>query len=327
MMQIPKNLQNCINCSACTKKCDFLSKYNLNLVDFYNTKNLAYSCFLCDVCTQVCPANINGVEISLYLRAKKPKKFTYLNFSKQSPFKSPYIYANNSLKHSKEIMFFGCNFVGYFPKTTQFLIKLLEKYGIDFSIDCCGKPLYGANLEFNKTKNHLKNLFFKKGVEKIITACPNCYYFFKNNYEFKDIEILSIYSKLENLGLMTNIKEKINLFFPCPDKFQKEIFEIFKKYINFENPFKKVNCCGMGGLAKKDEPGIYQDAIKMIKEKNAENVYTYCATCAGNFQKNSIKNVKHLTSEFLGIHETPNTNYLKNIVKFKFYKRSGNESR
>ncbi|ASM35264.1 succinate dehydrogenase/fumarate reductase iron-sulfur subunit [Campylobacter sputorum subsp. bubulus] len=321
-MQIPRNLQNCINCSACTKKCEFLTKYELNLADFYNRPDLAYSCFLCDICTQVCPADIDGVEISLYLRKQKPKKFSYLNFTKQSPFKSPYIYANNSEKQSKEIMFFGCNFPGYFPKTTEYLIKLLAKYGIDFSIDCCGKPLYEANLKFNKTKNHLRELFDKKDVKKIITACPNCYYFFKNHHKFDDIKISSIYSKLEELGLMSIIEEKINLFFPCPDKFTKEIFDNFKKYIIFENTFKKVNCCGMGGLAKKYEPKIYQNGIEIIKEKNAENVYTYCATCAGNFQKNGIKNVKHLTSEFLGICETPSKNYLKNIMKFKFYKRS-----
>lgn len=326
-MHKPKNLQNCINCSACTKKCDFLTKYDLNLVDFYNRPDLAYSCFLCDICTKVCPADIDGVEISLYLRKQKPKKFNYLNFTKQSPFKSPYIYANNSNLKSPELMFFGCNFPGYFPKTTQYLIKLLAKYGIDFSIDCCGKPLYEANLEFSKTKNHLEELIRKKGVKKIITACPNCYYFFKNYQKFDGIEISSIYAKLEELGLMQDIEEKMNLFFPCPDKFQKEIFENFKNYIKFDNTFKKVNCCGMGGLAKKYEPEVYQNGINMIKEKNAENIYTYCATCAGNFQKNGIKNVKHLTSEFLGIHEIPSKNYLKNLFKFKFYKRNINESR
>ncbi|WP_052137623.1 hypothetical protein [Campylobacter sputorum] len=68
---------------------------------------------------------------------------------------------------------------------------------------------------------------------------------------------------------MSNIEEKINLFFPCHDEFTQEIFDNFKKYIKFENTFKKVNCCGMGGLAKKYEPKIYQNSIEIIKEKNA----------------------------------------------------------
>ena len=220
-MQIPKNLDRCIKCSACTKKCDFLSKYDIDLADFANRPDLAYNCFLCDVCTKVCPVDIDGVEISLYLRAKNPKKFNYLNFSKQSPFKSPYIYSNNSDSKSKELMFFGCNFPGYFPKTTEILIDLLSKNGVDFSIDCCGKPLYEANLEFSKTKNHLLNLLEKKGVKRIITACPNCFYFFKDHHKFENIQISSIYEKLSELGLMGEIKEKMNLFFPCPDKFRR----------------------------------------------------------------------------------------------------------
>lgn len=319
-MQTPKNLDHCIDCSACTKKCEFLTKYDLNLVDFYNRPDLAYHCFLCDVCTKVCPVDIDGVEISLYLRAKNPKKFSYLNFSKQSPFKSPYIYANNSDKKSDELMFFGCNFPGYFPQTTKYLIELLGKNGVDFSIDCCGKPLYEANLDFSKTKNHLINLLNKKGVKKIITACPNCYYFFKDKANL-GVEISSIYQKLKELDLMHNIEEKMSLFFPCPDKFRREMFDEFKEYIDFENSFKKVNCCGMGGLAKSSELEIYANGIQTIKEKNTDNVYTYCATCAGNFGKNGIKNVKHLTSEFLGVCESPDTNYMKNVLKFKFYRR------
>lgn len=325
-MQIPKNLDKCIKCDACTKKCDFLKKYDLDLVDFSNYPDLAYHCFLCDVCSQVCPADINGVEISLYLRAKKPKKFKYLNFSKQSPFKSPYIYSNNSKNPSSEILFFGCNFPGFFPKTTEILIKLFYKNGVDFSIDCCGKPLFEVNLDFLKTKNHLLKLFDKKGVKKIITACPNCYYFFKDYYKFENIQISTVYEKLNELGLMSKIKEKINLFFPCPDKFRREIFTEFKSYISFENSFRNILCCGMGGLAKSSEPEIYKNNIEIIKDKKTPNIYTYCATCAGNFTKNGIKNVKHLTSEFLGVCENPDINYAKNVLKFKFYRRK-NDSR
>ncbi|QKF64752.1 (Fe-S)-binding protein [Campylobacter corcagiensis] len=320
-MQNPNNLDQCIKCGVCTKKCDFLKKYNLDLVDFANRPDLAYHCFLCDVCTQVCPADIDGVKISLNLRAKNPKKFSYLNFSKQSPFKSPYIYSNNSKNPSCELMFFGCNFPGYFPKTTKILIDLFAKNGVDFSIDCCGKPLFEANLEFLKTKNHLLDLFNKKGVKRIITACPNCYYFFKDHYKFENIQISSVYEKLNELGLMDDIEEQMNLFFPCPDKFRREIFSEFKKYINFKNSFRGVNCCGMGGLAKSQEPEIYENGIEMVRQKGGQNVYTYCATCAGNFAKNGIKNVRHLTSEFLGICESPDTNYAKNVMKFKFYRR------
>lgn len=116
-----------------------------------------------------------------------------------------------------------------------------------------------------------------------------------------------------------------DIFYPCPDKFRREIFGKFKGYISYKNSFKSVNCCGMGGLAKRDEPGIYANGIESVRAKNSENPYTYCATCAGNFTKNGIENVRHLTSEFLGVSEKISKSYAKNVVKFKFYKRRNYE--
>lgn len=211
-----KNLGDCIECGACTKKCEFLTKYDINLVDFFNRPDLAYSYYLCDICTKVCPADIDGVEISLYLRKQNPKKFSYPNFSKQSPLKSPYIYANNSHRKSKELLFFDCNFPGFLPKTTKAMIEKFAKLGIDFSIDCCGKPLYEANLRYSKTKAHLEKLFLGKGVERIITACPNCYYFFKDHAKFSGIEISSIYEKLDELGELKEIGWHGRYFLPLP---------------------------------------------------------------------------------------------------------------
>ena len=83
----------CIDCDACTKSCEFLTKYDINLLDFSKRADLAYNCFLCDKCYAVCPKDISGNEIALNLRAKNPKPFRYLQF-----LKSPYLYANNSPK-------------------------------------------------------------------------------------------------------------------------------------------------------------------------------------------------------------------------------------
>lgn len=304
----------CINCSTCTKNCEFLTKYDINLLDFSKRQDLAYNCFLCDKCYAVCPKDISGNEISLNLRAKNPKKFRFLNF-----LKSPYIYANNSTKKSSELMFFGCNFPGFLPKTAKKIIDIFEPLGIDFSIDCCGKPLFEAIAKYDKTKTHLDRLFKQKGVKTLIVACPNCYHFFKDKI---DIKLKTIYEKFEELGLNHTIQEEAHMFYPCPERIQKPMFESFKKYIpNVKNSFKDVNCCGLGGLANKTEKELATNYPKILKDKNLPNLYTYCATCAGNFKRNGVKNIKHVATTMIGLNEIPNTNYVLNALNLKFYKR------
>ena len=80
----------CIECGACTKHCEFLTKYDINLLDFSKRKDLAFSCFLCDECYKVCPKDISGNEIALKHREQIKKPFRYLNF-----LKSPYNYTKD----------------------------------------------------------------------------------------------------------------------------------------------------------------------------------------------------------------------------------------
>lgn len=300
--------QTCIDCSLCTKSCDFLDKYKLNLYDFSKKQELAYNCFLCDTCYEVCPKDIKGSDISLDLRKKVKKNFGLLRFKKQ-----PYLFENNSLKKSEELMFFGCNFVGYYPKTTKKIIKEFGKIGIDFSIDCCGKPLFEASLSVDKTKNHLNELFLKKGVKTLITACPNCYHFLKNRLEIK---IISLYEKLEGLKMLEKIDEEIHLFTPCPEKNNFEIYNSFShKLSNVKHSFSDVNCCGAGGLAKQNEKEIAHENVKKVHAKNTPNLYTYCATCSGQFGKNA----KHIAGLFLKTDEIVSKKYALNVLAFKFY--------
>ena len=153
-------------------------------------------------------------------RTDQKSRFRYLNF-----LKSPYLYANNSPKKSRELMFFGCNFPGFLPETTRKIIEILEPLGVDFSIDCCGKPLFEANANFDKTKAHLNELFAAKGVETLILACPNCYHFLKDKV---DVKIKTIYEKFEELGLNHEITEEAHIFYPCPERIHKPILRPLK---------------------------------------------------------------------------------------------------
>lgn len=327
-MQMPNNVNDCIHCNKCVKKCDFLTKYNMDLHEFSKRDDLAYNCFLCNDCKIVCPKDIDGSKISLALRNSWKdknyieKKYKALLFEKKN-----YIFKNYKHSNTKSILFPGCNFSSFYPNAVKKIADIFRKeYNIGIAFDCCGKPIAELGMkeyENNIIKNLEKNMELY-GIEEIITLCPNCYYFLKPRISIK---IVTIYEKIFELGIkISNVDfpEEINLFLPCPDKESKFIKESILKLIpQYKNNIKEINdinCCGLGGCAIVNERNIAKGFIEKLKSKNLNNLYVYCATCAGNFNRNKINNVRHLLLDFLNIKENiSDKTSLLNRAKFKFY--------
>lgn len=327
-MQMPNNVNDCIHCNKCVKKCDFLTKYNMDLHEFSKRDDLAYNCFLCNDCKIVCPKDIDGSKISLALRNSWKdknyieKKYKALLFEKKN-----YIFKNYKHSNTKSILFPGCNFSSFYPNAVKKIADIFRKeYNIGIAFDCCGKPIAELGMkeyENNIIKNLEKNMELY-GIEEIITLCPNCYYFLKPRISIK---IVTIYEKIFELGIkISNVDfpEEINLFLPCPDKESKFIKESILKLIpQYKDNIKEINdinCCGLGGCAIVNERDIAKGFIEKLKSKNLNNLYVYCATCAGNFNRNKINNVRHLLLDFLNIKENiSDKTSLLNRAKFKFY--------
>ncbi|TXJ61135.1 (Fe-S)-binding protein [Brachyspira aalborgi] len=327
-MQMPNNVNDCIHCNKCVKKCDFLTKYNMDLHEFSKRDDLAYNCFLCNDCKIVCPKDIDGSKISLALRNSWKdknyieKKYKALLFEKKN-----YIFKNYKHSNTKSILFPGCNFSSFYPNAVKKIADIFRKeYNIGIAFDCCGKPIAELEIkdyEENIIKEIEKSMELSK-VEEIITLCPNCYYFLKPRISIK---IVTIYEKIFELGIkISNVDfpKEINLFLPCPDKESKFIKESILKLIpQYKDNIKEINdinCCGLGGCAIVNERDIAKGFIEKLKSKNLNNLYVYCATCAGNFNRNKINNVRHLLLDFLNIKENiSDKTSLLNRAKFKFY--------
>ena len=299
---------NCIKCSLCTKDCPFLSKYNINLLDFTEREDLAYSCFLCNKCSHVCPKNLNGKYISLLFRKNNPK-YKLVKLNKESyPFRN----LPKKTKKSSDLLYLGCNFPAFYPETSKALIDIFKDHGFAFSIDCCKNPVASTGFEENPSKS-LENQIKDLEIDRIVTACPNCYHHMKNKY---DAEIISIFKWMEEYDYIKDIDYEYNIFFPCSDRYNKEIFEVIKRHApNWNDKFTSTNCCGAGGLAGKEEKELANEMTASIKD---EVVYTYCATCSMRFSKYNV--VHHLASVLLGVDEEVETDYFKNALKAKFYK-------
>lgn len=313
-----KVADECIHCSACTKKCSFLTKYEIDLGEFAKNPSLAKSCFMCDSCLRACPLDLDGAEVAIAHREDLG------GYGAVKFMKSPHKFRNNSKIKSKDVLMFGCAFPGHYPETTKYLIDLFEGK-MDFSIDCCGKPLEDSGLisDFEKNLERLKKIYKEKGVERIVTMCPNCFYFFKGHMDKLNIEVISIYQKLQEENLLNVIDDEAEIFMPCPDKRTNELLKQIKPFVpNGKVKFRKVMCCGMGGGAKSKEKDLANEMMNKVKSEIKDNIYTYCASCSASFGKSNVKNVKHILSEILGVKEKVDLNYFKNALKLKFYKRN-----
>lgn len=296
--------QKCIDCSKCTKNCPFLTKYDINLKDFTMRGDLAFSCFLCKKCESVCPVDLKGAKISMILRKENPK------FKSVKNQKENYIFKNNSDKKTDDLLYLGCNFPVFYPKTTKYLIDLFEKEGFDFSIDCCNLPSDFTGYD-NDYLDRFEKQLSEKNVKRVVCVCPNCFHKFYKNLS---VEVITIFKWLDERNLIQDIDEEVNVFFPCSDRYNHVIFKDIKKHITgYNDKYKSTNCCGAGGIASKSEKEI---SAQMKNSIENETMYTYCATCSSKFiEKNDVH---HFASKMVGIDEKCDPSFFKNALKGKF---------
>lgn len=318
-MDYKEAVKNCTNCNICKNNCVFLTKYDINIGDVEQLYDLAYHCFLCGRCNQVCPEKIRGRDIILAMRQEigdnnggKPPGKGYKSLIME---KSDYLFKNYSnIKNAapKSLLFPGCNFISLYPKTLEKLKELLEPHGILMALDCCGKPIgeLGMVQQEQLILDNLEAQFKKAGATELITLCPNCYYYLKDRLS---IPVVFIYPKLKELGIGKKIHDeevqggKIQIFPPCPDRESWELLKSLEDFLPQEySVIKKVQCCGLGGVARAREKELsFELPQKIAALGETAPIYTYCATCSGSIKRSGAPDVRHLLTRILGTEEQP----------------------
>ena len=334
------NAKKCIHCGKCTRSCPFLSKYQIDIGATEKLSELAYHCFLCGRCSEVCPMGIDGRGLILKMRQEQVKKsgeipekgYGMLLLEKKNYLLRNYRNVdvihkknNESMKTDvnrgkKSVFFPGCNFPSFYPETNKKIISLFQEYGIGVVFDCCGKPM--AELGLKETEETIvagiEKRIKEKSVTEVIMACSNCYSFLKGR--LKEIRVISIYEKLNELGIGEEIEKDINIFLPCPDRKEKELLGQMQSFLAGEvTIITEASCCGLGGCAADKEPELSKGMAESIRKAGYEEVYTYCASCSGNLTRNGCEKVMHVLSEILETNEKPDTKgSFLNRIKTKF---------
>ncbi|MBQ0004750.1 MAG: (Fe-S)-binding protein [Clostridiales bacterium] len=317
------SVEKCVHCHLCQDKCDFLSKYGIDIGDTEKLKEFAYHCFLCGKCTEVCPVGIDGRGYILDLRRAFAQsnpaavKRAYKGVFKE---KQNYSFRNWSKVTPGSVFFPGCNFPSLFPKTNAEISRVLAEHGIGTIYDCCGKPI--AELGDRESEDIIIEDIAKRlrdsGVEEIILACPNCRGHFGDRL---GIKVTSIFTKLSELGLGNIIEDDVKFFVPCPDREKRAWIDEIRPFVKGEISFVEgVQCCGLGGCAISKEPEISKAFADKFKDEADGEVMAYCASCTGRLKRNGFDSINHIITVVMGTGENPDTkkSYVNRVLtKFK----------
>ncbi len=301
----------CVHCHICRENCAFLKKYGIDIGDVLRLNELAYHCFLCGRCSEVCPVGIDGRQVVRDMRRRQVSGDggAYVNkkYKRMISEKREYLYRNYRHVTEKSVLFPGCNFPSVYPKTMKMLSKLFEEQaGIGTVYECCGKPIADIGMEEQEERivQGIGERLSAAGVTEVITVCPNCEDYLSGRVPVK---VVNIYEKLRELGIGKKIPGGCLMFRPCPDRERGRWLKDIEFFLEEKcEPIKDVQCCGLGGNGGVSEPELAKGFAVKVKGY-PDTVYTYCGSCSGNLTRNGCKKVRHVLPEILGTGERPDT--------------------
>lgn len=238
--------------------------------------------------------------------------------------KAHYPFRNYPKASCETLLFPGCSFPAQFPKTMEALSNLCHAYGVGVAYDCCGKPV--AELErardAARIAGGITHRLERLGVREVVCLCPNCMEYLGQTLA---LPVVSVYALLARWGYRGQGTPLSGTFFmPCPDRKHGETLAEIGALLSLDDLriLDRAPCCGLRGDIAAHGPAAGDKLCALAREQAAgETIYTYCASCSGQFQRHGCGRVRHLLCAFLGVDEEPDASHaLLNRARLKFKK-------
>lgn len=206
------------------------------------------------------------------------------------------------------LLFPGCNFPGQFPRATAYLEALCRERGVGVAYDCCGKPLGDAGDEAGSEHAlaALERRLNALGVERVYTLCPNCASYLAPRLS---VPVGSVYALLKDWGWSSPAQPPRGLIFPpCPDRQEGRWLEEAGALLPLDGlrQVEKVPCCGLRHDIAAHGPQAGEKLCALAREQlEGKPLFTYCASCSGQFARHGCGPVHHLLPWLLGVDEAP----------------------
>ena len=305
--------EKCINCKLCQKECEFLRRYGKpqEIADAYESdirahQTMAFECSLCQLCTAVCPVDINPADMFLEMRREAvrhgggvyPEHAGRLGYEQRGTSRR---YSWYGLPEGCDsILFPGCTLPGTRPDKTLKLFEYMKQQipSLGIVLDCCTKPScdLGRESHFHSMFNEMQGFLLKNGIKSVFVACPNCYKIFKKFS--KELAVKTVYEFMSENGLPNKIhlNEIVTIHDPCAVRFESSIQSAVRDLVRKQgltlkempHSGEKTICCGEGGDVCSVAPGISGKWGKLREqETNGNRAITYCASCASLLNKST----------------------------------------
>ena len=244
--------------------------------------------------------------------------------------KTNYVFKNWRHASAGSVVFPGCGFPSFFPKTLTALKDALRPVsGVSFALDCCGLPLEGLKgpEAYRAELSRVEERLLRLGAREVVPLCPNCGSAFAEALD-RSVPQVTIYACLRDLserGLIDCARIAIPgaVFVPCPDRAHREWLDDLAYFLEPSVFVSECSAC-CGAAFELSQPEASMTAAKRVLETAAHEcacagvdepvLYVYCASCAGKLERarrqcsdglaGSVR-VVHALSTLMGVNETP----------------------
>jgi Fe-S oxidoreductase len=361
-------LNLCMQCGMCSGSCPWgivSGEYNPRRlirmaqlgVEGYESDDVLYGCTTCNKCVLKCPRGVTIIDVVRTVRSMIAetgaipavlKTVTGSVHGKGNPWSEDREKRTKWTEgldiplfdESKEYLLFVCCTSAYDPRSINIaksMVKVLKAAGVSFGIigqeeNCCAESVRKIGDEglFMSTAEKNINLYKDKGVKKVITTSPHCYYTFSNEYpelgaEFEAIHYTKLLAELlENgkLNLNGTLDKNVTYHDPCYLGRHSEVYDAPRALISAVTGDKLVEmkrirenslCCGAGGgrlwMETKPEWRFSDLRIHEACETGASILATACPYCISMLEDSrktvnkedeiEIKDISELIAEVL----------------------------
>jgi len=332
-------LTGCTRCNLCRAECAFLEKYGTpgEIAERKDRVALSFLCSLCGLCHVRCPEGLHPEEMFLAFRSEGGDLNPFKNILFYERVGTSSLFTFTFIPHGGDCVFFpGCTLPGTHPEVTfrlfDFLASQIPRLGL--VLDCCLKISHdlGRKDYFYRQFQKKITVLLNQGINKVVTACPNCYRVFAAYGT--EMEVKTVYEVLASLPFEArkNFPEGVTIHDPCPLRFSPEVHQAVRQIVTSagitvrEIPHHGENtlCCGEGGFVSALSPELARQWGKRIQEEvKGSTVITYCAGCTEELQ--GALSVFHVLEILFGPDKRSShslLNYFHRLsLKRKFQKR------
>ncbi len=329
-------IRACTECGICGAECALQQEFKGAIRDLFHqvvtgqpseeALRFVGRCALCGFCCVACPAELNIPKVMMAARqlliesgATNLEDYQVMLVDQDVHLFTIYRETNgiqyDDLKQERcdTVFFPGCTLNAYGPALTRAAHAWLEKREgrVGFSEACCGLSLSEIGLAERAADYaaHLRTQLARMHAHRIVTACPNCYYYLQDT--LKDMQVVSIYNLMEQDHFGIAGESVLAIHDSCPDR-QGVIGSMLRRLLAGSRLVEMAHhgtttlCCGSGGIVSLLDRELCAERARVRWEEfdqtGADQCVTACMACAYRLQRARPGNqVVHLLELAFGI--------------------------